>query len=235
MDIRRKDENMDERLRLEFNDWARAGKGESMERGHRPTGEQAIDRMQLPADAQVLDLGCGSGWATRLMAEKASKGRVAGIDISDEMIELARKSSAAFPNIEFQIAGADYLPFPDGTFTHAFSMESLYYYEDMAAALAEVARVMAPGGLFVAVMDLYFENRPSHQWVEQLKVSVQLLSVSDYHALFRGAGFTHVTDERLLDPTPVPPDYTSGSFQSREDFVEYRAAGSLMVSGRIPL
>jgi len=38
---------MDERLRLEFNDWARAGRGESMERGHRPTGEQAIDRMQL--------------------------------------------------------------------------------------------------------------------------------------------------------------------------------------------
>ena len=224
---------MDERLRLEFNDWARAGKGESMERGHRPAGEQAIDRMRLPTDARVLDLGCGSGWATRLMAEKARDGRVVGIDISDEMIELARKSSVDFPNVEFQVAGADRLSFPDRTFTHAFSMESLYYYEDTAAALREVARVMAPGGLFVAVMDLYSENRPSHQWIDQLKVPVQLLSIADYHALFRGAGFTHVADERLLDPTPVPPDYTSGSFQSREDFVEYRAAGSLMMSERI--
>ena len=226
---------MDERLRLEFNDWARAGKGQSMERGHRPTGEQAIERMKLPPDARVLDLGCGSGWATRLMAEKAMKGHVVGIDISDEMIELARKTSAGFPNVEFQVAGADHLPFPDRTFTHAFSMESLYYYEDMAAALSEVARVMAPGGLFVAVMDLYFENRPSHQWVDQLKVPVQLLSIADYHALLRGAGFTHVIDERLLDPTPVPENYTSGSFKSRDDFVEYREAGSLMMSGSIPL
>ena len=226
---------MDERLRLEFNDWARAGKGESMERGHRPTGEQAIARMKLTPDAQVLDLGCGSGWATRLMAEKASSGRVVGVDISDEMIELARNSSVDFPNTDFQVAGADDLPFPDRTFTHAFSMESLYYYQDIAAALREVARVMAPGGLFVAVMDLYLENRPSHQWIHQLKVPVQLLSIADYHTLFRGAGFTHVTDERLLDPTPVPEDYTSGSFKSREDFVEYREAGSLMMSGSIPL
>lgn len=226
---------MDERLRLEFNDWARAGKGESMERGHRPTGEQAIERMKLPPDAQVLDVGCGSGWATRLMAEKASGGRVVGIDISDEMIELARKSSVDFPNTEFKVAGADHLPFTDRSFTHGFSMESLYYYKDIAAALAEVARVMAPGGLFVAVMDLYFENRPSHQWVDQLKVPVQLLSIADYHALFRSAGFTHVIDERLVDPTPVPDDYTSGSFKSRADFVEYRAAGSLVMSGSIPL
>jgi len=223
---------MDERLRVEFNQWARAGRGESMERGHRPTGEQAIDRMQVPPDARVLDLGCGSGWASKLLATRASAGSVAGVDISDEMIELARKSSDAFPNTDFRVAAADRLPFPDGTFTHAFSMESLYYYEDMAAALKEVARVLAPGGLFAAVMDLYFENRPSHQWIEQLQVPVQLLSITEYHSLFREAGFTNIQDERLRDPTPVPPDYTGGSFKSREDYLEYRAAGSLLMMGR---
>ena len=67
---------MDEQLRTEFNEWARAGKGESMELGHRPVGEQAIARMNVPADARVLDVGCGSGWATRLLAEYASSGRV---------------------------------------------------------------------------------------------------------------------------------------------------------------
>jgi len=225
--------SMDERLRLEFNEWARAGRGESMERGHRPVGEQAIERMSVLKDARVLDLGCGSGWATRLLAARASEGSVVGVDISDEMIELARKTSTGFPNLEFQVAGSDRLPFTDRTFTHAFSMESLYYYKDVPAALSEVARVMAPGGLFVAVMDLYYENRPSHQWIDQLKVPVHLLGTSDYHSLFRGAGFTNVKDERLSDPTPVPEDYTSGSFKSREDFLEYRAAGSLMMSGNI--
>src|SRR6266513_899323 len=56
-----------DRLRLEFNDWARAGRGEGMEKGHRPVGEQAIELMAIPSDAQVLDVGCGSGWATRLI------------------------------------------------------------------------------------------------------------------------------------------------------------------------
>src|SRR5882762_777591 len=113
------DQNLenDERLRLEFNDWARAGRGEGMEKGHRPVGEQAIELMAIAADAYVLDVGCGSGWATRLMAEKANKGRVVGIDIADEMIKLARESSTSFSNVEFQVASAETIPFGDGQFT----------------------------------------------------------------------------------------------------------------------
>jgi len=221
----------DERLRLEFNDWAKAGKGPSMEKGHRPVGEQAIDLMNIPADARILDVGCGSGWATRLMAEKARKGHVIGIDISDEMVRLAHESSVSFSNVEFQIASAEKLPFDDGQFTYAFSMESLYYYADIPAALNEIRRVLSRGGLFFTVVDLYQENRPSHQWIDQLKVPVQLLSVATYRGLFAQAGFVNVEDRRIYDPRPVPDDYTSGSFKTREDYLEYRRAGSLLVSG----
>src|SRR6266850_5292687 len=97
----------DERLRLEFNDWARAGRGEGMEKGHRPIGEQAIELMNIPSNARVLDVGCGSGWATRLMAERAEGGRVVGIDIADEMISIARETSDSFPNVEFKVASAE--------------------------------------------------------------------------------------------------------------------------------
>jgi ubiquinone/menaquinone biosynthesis C-methylase UbiE len=225
---------MDERLRLEFNDWARAGRGAGMEKGHRPVGEQAIELMAIPAGARVLDVGCGSGWATRLMAEKASNGSVVGIDIADEMIRLARDTSSSFTNVEFQVASAEKLPFPDSEFTHAFSMESLYYYADVLGALREIRRVLYPVGLFVTVVDLYHENRPSHQWIEQLKVPVQLLTTDQYRELFQQAGFVNIRDRRLLDPTPVPENYTSGSFKSREDLVEYRASGSLMISGEVP-
>ena len=223
----------DERLRLEFNDWARAGRGEGMEKGHRPVGEQAIELMNVPRNARVLDVGCGNGWATRLLAEKARDGRVVGIDIADEMIGIAHESSASFSNIEFRVASAENLPFSDGEFTHAFSMESLYYYDDMPGALREIKRVLAPGGLFVTVVDLYKENVPSHQWVDQLKVPVQLLSIADYRSLFEGAGFVNVQDRRLYDPAPIPDDYSGGSFKTREDYVNYRESGSLMLSGEV--
>ena len=220
-----------EQLRTEFNEWARAGKGESMERGHRPVGEQAIARMNVPEDARVLDIGCGSGWATRLLADYAAKGKVIGIDISDEMIQLARESSRSCANVDYEIASAEQLPFADKEFTHAFSMESLYYYRNIPKALAEIHRVMKPGGLFVAVVDLYWENEATHQWIDTLKVPVELLSADDYRSLFIDAGFEHIRDQRVIDPRPVPDDYTSGSFQSREDFLRYREAGSLMISG----
>ena len=224
---------MDERLRLEFNEWARAGRGEGMEKGHRPVGQQAIELMRVPADARVLDVGCGSGWATRLLAESAVNGRVTGIDISDEMIAMARETSRSFGKVEFQVASAENLPFANGEFTHAFSMESLYYYANIPAALKEIHRVLQPGGLFVTVIDLYEENKPSHQWVDQLKVPVQLLSVSAYRSLFSAAGFTNIRDQRLFDPTPIPEDYSGGSFQSREEYEEYKRAGSLMVTGDV--
>ncbi len=221
----------DEQLRREFNEWAKAGRGEGMEKGHGPVGRQAIELMNLPADARVLDVGCGSGWATRLMAAKARNGRVVGIDISDEMVTLSAETSNEFSNVEFRVASAEALPFGDGEFTHAFSMESLYYYADMATAIKEIRRVLGPGGMFVTVVDLYQENEPSHQWVGDLKVPVQLLSISDYRTLFEDTGYVNVEDRRLYDPTPVPDDYTSGSFKSREELVKYRQNGSLMISG----
>jgi SAM-dependent methyltransferase len=224
---------MDEQLRTEFNEWARAGKGEGMEKGHGPVGRQAIQLMRVPADARVLDVGCGSGWATRLLAEQAANGHVTGVDISDEMIRVARESSTTFSNTDFDMASCEQLPFTDNEFTHAFSMESLYYYSDILKALTEIHRVLRPGGLFVAVVDLYWENEATHQWIDELKIPVELLSVDDYRGLFIDAGFVNIRDQRLFDPTPIPDNYTGSSFRNREEYEEYKRAGSLMVSGEV--
>src|SRR5260370_18616480 len=139
---------MEVRVRKEFNEWARAGRGEGMEKGHGPVGKQAIQLMRVPVEARMLDVGCGSGWATRLLSGYAINGQVTGIDISDEMIRVARESSSAFPNADFEVASAEQLPFADSEFTHAFSMESLYYYANIPQALAEIHGVLRTVGLF---------------------------------------------------------------------------------------
>ena len=125
------------------------------------------------------------------------------------------------------------MPFEDDEFTHAFSMESLYYYADVPAALREIHRVLDHRGLFVTVVDLYKENAASHQWIDMLNVPVHLLSISDYRSLFQQAGFVNVSDGRLYDPAPLPERYTGTSFKTHDDYIQYRQAGSLMLRGEV--
>jgi SAM-dependent methyltransferase len=221
----------EELLRIEFNEWAHAGRGERMEQGHRPIGEQAIASMGIAPQSRVLDLGCGSGWASRLIAGVYGAESVTGIDVSDEMIRVAQRASTGFPGIDYRVATAADLPFPAGKFTHVFSMESIYYYPEPTAALKEVHRVLDPNGLFCAVVDLFKENEPTSYWVGKLKVPVHFLGESEYRAMFESAGFHNVETQRLKDPTPVIPDLQSDWFRSSSDYVQYREIGSLMITG----
>ena len=78
----------DEKLQQEFNRWAAAGEGPKMENHHLDITEKTIRRMNLRPGERVLDLGCGSGWATRLLARLVGEGpegfgQVIGLDVSD--------------------------------------------------------------------------------------------------------------------------------------------------------
>jgi SAM-dependent methyltransferase len=100
----------DERLRQEFNQWAEQGKGEEMEAHHISITEQTLAVMKLKPGDRVLDLGCGAGWASRLMAQAVGNGdrpgQVVGLDVSDEMIRRARAASTDFDNLMFVVGSA---------------------------------------------------------------------------------------------------------------------------------
>ena len=170
----------DERLKLEFNRWADEGRGEEMERHHLPITAPTLSLMQLrPAD-RVLDLGCGAGWATRLLASLLPQGRVVGVDISDEMVRRARAASQDVPNVEFRVGSSERLPFDSGSFDKVLSVESFYYYADQGRALDELLRVLSPGGRFFILINLFKDNPCSLRWVSALKVPVHALSQAEY-------------------------------------------------------
>src|SRR6202158_1024108 len=101
-----KPQSPDDRLRQEFNRWADDGKGPKMERHHLDITEKTMRRMELSPGERILDLGCGSGWATRLLARivgegPQSFGQVVGVDISDEMIRQGRAACREIENVVF--------------------------------------------------------------------------------------------------------------------------------------
>src|SRR5882672_5454500 len=94
----------EEKLQQEFNRWAAAGEGPKMENHHLDITAKTIRKMELRPGERILDLGCGSGWATRLLARLVGEGpdgfgQVVGLDVSDEMIREARVASKDFDNL----------------------------------------------------------------------------------------------------------------------------------------
>jgi arsenite methyltransferase len=226
--------NQHEQLREEFNRWAEAGRGEGMEQDHLPIVLPVLDRMRLQPDDNVLDVGCGAGWLSSLLAEHIPEGRVVGIDVSDEMIRHARRRNANLENVMFVVGEAEQIPWDAAFFTHAISVESAYYWPDPARAVAEIFRVLREDGSAWIAINYYRDNPHAHQWSEILSVPAQLLSAEEWAALFRDAGFAAVAHERIPDPTPAPETYSGRWFRDAGQLRAFREVGALLVHGTKP-
>ena len=220
-----------ENLRKEFNAWAEEGKGESMEKEHRPIVEPTLALMHIAPAEKILDVGCGGGWLVRELASRAPKGRVVGMDISDEMLAHARGASANAPNAEFILGSVDAIPRESNSFDKVISVESSYYWPDPAAGVREIFRVLRPGGSACILINYYRDNPYCHQWGNLLKIPAQLRSAEEWAALFRKAGFTNVTHRRIVDPTPAPEVYTGRWFTDAAELAAFRREGALLVIG----
>jgi arsenite methyltransferase len=97
----------------------------------------------------ILDIGCGCGVDTMVAAAMTGPtGRVVGIDVTPEMLERARQDLAqtSLKNVTFEKAGAEALPFPDGSFDVVISNGAFNLVPDKSKALEEAFRVLRPGG-----------------------------------------------------------------------------------------
>jgi ubiquinone/menaquinone biosynthesis C-methylase UbiE len=229
----------DESLRDEFNRWADAGRGEEMESHHLFITEKTVRHMDLRPGERVLDLGCGTGWATRLLARLVCDGpqgfgQVVGLDVSDEMIRRAREQSQEFENVMYVWGPADKIPWEENFFDKVLSVESFYYYPDQDRALAELFRVMAPHGRLFILINLYKDNHYSLRWVNELKVSVQVKSEPEYVELLKAHAFEDVKALRIPDETPTPETYSGKWFKNAEELRDFKRIGALLLIAKKP-
>ena len=114
-------------------------------------GRWTLERLAWCGDERVLDVGCGPGNLLRAMArEHKGWGDLVGCDLSAGMIAEARAASAGLP-VRWFVADAQALPLPDARFDVVMARHMLYHVPNIDRAMAEAARLLRPGGCFLAV------------------------------------------------------------------------------------
>jgi ubiquinone/menaquinone biosynthesis C-methylase UbiE len=106
--------------------------------------------LELPADALVLEVGCGTGVLTRALASLPQVAAVVGVDVAPSLLERAREPAAELPGVEFLEADARSLPFEGEIFDVVVFDSTLSHVAEPERGLAEAFRVLRPGGLLAA-------------------------------------------------------------------------------------
>lgn len=117
---------------------------------------------------RVLDVACGEGYGSALLARRAAK--VVGVDISEAAIEHAAHAYASTPSLSFHLGPCTSLPLPDASVDVAVSFETIEHISDQAAFLDELARVLVPNGVLLLSCPNKLEYTDKRNFVNEFHV-----------------------------------------------------------------
>jgi arsenite methyltransferase len=187
---------------------------------------------------RILDVGCGPGfYVLELLDEVGERGSVVGLDSSGPMLELARRRCAGRDNADFAEADAAALPVDDAHFDAALSVQVMEYVPQVEPALAELGRVLRPGGRLL-IWDIDWSTLSVHSGDEEL--TDRVLRAWDEHLthpslprrlapMLRAAGFDSVGVQAHAFATPKLDAETYGG--SLVPFIAGFAGGRESVEG----
>ncbi len=202
-----------------FDAWVERGDADRMEALHADVFQQVFAELALQPGEKVLDLGCGNGWTTRLLAKAAPGVQAIGVDASTRMVARAEELHSYTIRARYECAAFEALDFPAGHFERAFSLAALYFSPEPRRALAELARVLKPKGRADVVIDGSAEAEASARWAERERVPLVRWSAREWQAAFEQAGFASVDVRRLVDrrgpgsPDAFQPDARFATFE----------------------
>lgn len=148
---------------------------------------------------RVLDIGCGSGESTRGAARAAVEGSVLGVDISEEMLQVARERTAqeGMRNVEFELGDAQDHPFPIAHFDLCISRFGAMFFADPAAAFANIACAMRVDARLILMV---WQDQERNEWSTAIQRALAAEGTSSASAVAFSLGDRAATT-RLLDAT----------------------------------
>lgn len=129
--------------------------GEKMVRQHQPETLWTIEQLKLQLDEDILELGCGAGFAMKLLLEESAVRQVVGLDLSESILRSAKLRNLNEINrgrARLVQGNVNHLPFPDEYFSKAFSIQSIYFWDRLTETISEIYRVLKNEGVVVLTL-----------------------------------------------------------------------------------
>lgn len=213
-----------------FDRWVEEGRDDGLEVEHGDVVQQVVQQLAVRPGEKVLDLGCGTGWATRLLARTNAGVQAIGIDASPRMIAKAEELHSFTIRARYEVGAFEQLSFKTGEFDRVFSMEALYYSPDVDAALREMFRVLKPGGKADVVMDFYKESPETQRWMEIMRIPMLWLGEAEWKRRFEAAGFADVVTRRVIDSRGMVEE---AAFEPSSCYPDWKTLHSSLAAGSL--
>jgi len=129
--------------------------GEKMVRQHQPETNWTIELLKLKKEEMILELGCGAGYAIKMLLENHSLKYITGLDISETVLKSARLRNRHEINkgrAKLVQGNVKQLPFENHQFSRVFSIQSIYFWDQMDETLSEIYRVLKNDGKMVLTL-----------------------------------------------------------------------------------
>ncbi|HSE07864.1 MAG TPA: class I SAM-dependent methyltransferase [Nocardioidaceae bacterium] len=184
--------------------------------------EPLMNASGIAPGSRVLDIGCGTGQTTRDAARRASSGSALGVDLSREMLDVARRLAEheGVANATFLHADAQIHPFQAESFDVAISRTGSMFFGDPSAAFANIRRALRPGGRLAMVA---WQPVSENEWFREITTAMaagrdlpgpppdapnpySLADPDRVRRLLSAAGFAEPAFEDLRSPMYFGPD-----------------------------
>jgi ubiquinone/menaquinone biosynthesis C-methylase UbiE len=170
----------------------------NMNSRHSSVTDWGLRHVSIQQHFTVVDVGCGGGRTLSKLAERATQGKVYGVDYSDASVAASRRTNARWietGRVEVQHGSVSMLPFSEGMFDLATAVETHFWWPDLPRDIGEIFRVLKPGGKLVIIAEVYKgANTRMAKLAEKYasRTGMKLLSVGEHRDLFADAGYADV-------------------------------------------
>lgn len=161
---------------------------------HARMASWGLDFGDVPAEGDILDIGCGGGANLDRIMQRSPKTMVTGVDYSEVSVEKARKVNAdAIGEGRCKVlqASVSALPFAENTFSMVTAFETIYFWPDIEKSFAEVLRVLDVGGRFLIVNEDDGLSGANEKW-EKIIDGMHTYTPGEVQSHLEAAGFKDI-------------------------------------------